>query len=110
MKLYFPYKSDRPEKKFYIITKDNKKVYFGDTRYEHFTITPHYKGHLDWTRQKAYEARHSKVGNWNDPDTRAYWSYRYLWLYPTHIEAYDKIKKDLMKRNYLQYDLLRRRP
>ena len=25
MKKYFPYKSDRPDKKYYIITNDNKK-------------------------------------------------------------------------------------
>ena len=26
---YKPYKSDKPDKKYYIITNDNKKVYFG---------------------------------------------------------------------------------
>jgi hypothetical protein len=26
---YYPYKSDKPNKKYYIITNDNKKVYFG---------------------------------------------------------------------------------
>ena len=36
-KKYFPYVSDRPAKKFYIITNDNKKVYFGQTAYDHFT-------------------------------------------------------------------------
>jgi hypothetical protein len=29
MKYYVPYPSDKPEKKDYIITKDNKRVYFG---------------------------------------------------------------------------------
>jgi len=29
MKIYYPYPSDKPEKKYYIITKDNKRVYFG---------------------------------------------------------------------------------
>ena len=29
MKYYFPYPSDKPEKKYYIITKDNKRVYLG---------------------------------------------------------------------------------
>ena len=36
---YYPYKSDKPNKKYYIITNDNKKVYFGQatTRVvEHF--------------------------------------------------------------------------
>ena len=28
-KKYYPYKSDKPTKKFYIITNDNTKVYFG---------------------------------------------------------------------------------
>ena len=41
-KKYFPYPSDRPAKKFFIITNDNKKVYFGASGYEHFT-----EGHLD---------------------------------------------------------------
>jgi hypothetical protein len=26
---YYPYKSDKPNKKYYIITNDNKKAYFG---------------------------------------------------------------------------------
>ena len=25
---YYPYKSEKPNKKYYIITNDNKKVYF----------------------------------------------------------------------------------
>ncbi len=37
MKYYFPYKSDKPEKKYYIITKENKRVYFGAAGYEHFS-------------------------------------------------------------------------
>ncbi len=37
MKKYYPYKSDKAEKKYYIITKDKKKVYFGATGYEDFT-------------------------------------------------------------------------
>ncbi len=26
---YYPYKSDKPDKKYYIITNNDKKVYFG---------------------------------------------------------------------------------
>ncbi len=26
---HYPYKSDKPNKKYYIITNNNKKVYFG---------------------------------------------------------------------------------
>lgn len=96
MKVYFPYKSDKPEKKFYIITKTGKKIYFGDSKYEHFTM-----GHLDWARRQRYEDRHKKNENWNDQDSASYWAYRYLWLYPTYIEAYDKIKKDLKSKGLL---------
>ncbi len=35
---YYPYKSDKPNKKYYIITNDNKKVYFGAAGYDHFHI------------------------------------------------------------------------
>ena len=38
MKNYFPYKSDKPEKKYYIITKDNKRVYFGAEGYYDYTL------------------------------------------------------------------------
>ena len=97
MKLYYPYKSiDKPHKKYYIVTKSGKKVYFGDSNYEHFT-----SGHMDWERRQRYEDRHKKKENWNDPDTRAFWSYRYLWLYPTYTEAYHNIKKFLESKNYL---------
>ena len=37
MKIYYPYPSDKPEKKYYIITKDNKRVYFGAAGYSDFT-------------------------------------------------------------------------
>ena len=48
-KKYYPFKSDKPIKKFYIITNDNKKVYFGASGYEHFT-----EGHLDERRKLVY--------------------------------------------------------
>jgi hypothetical protein len=34
---YYPYKSDKPGKKYYIITNDNKKVYFGQASAPDFT-------------------------------------------------------------------------
>ena len=33
---YYPYKSDKPNKKYYIITNDNKKIYFRAAGYDHF--------------------------------------------------------------------------
>jgi hypothetical protein len=74
LKKYFPYPSDSPAKKFYIITNDNKKVYFGDTRYEHFT-----EGHLDERRKWVYISRHRRNKNWSDFNIARAWSFPYLW-------------------------------
>ena len=90
MKKYHPYKSDKAGKKFYIITNDNKKIYFGATGYEHYT-----EGHLDERRKWSYISRHRKNENWRDPDTAGFWSFYYLWLEPTYEKAYKKIKKQL---------------
>ena len=90
MKKYKPYPSDKGAKKFYIITNDNKKIYFGATGYEHYT-----EGHLDERRKWAYIWRHRKNENWRDPDTAGFWSFHYLWLEKTYEEAYKKIRKQL---------------
>ena len=55
MKTYWPYKSDKPEKKYYIITKDNKRVYFGAAGYSDFTK------HKDEARKQRYIKRHEKM-------------------------------------------------
>ena len=60
MKKYFPYKSDKPDKKYYIITNDDKKVYFGQASASDFTI------HKDEARKQRYINRHKKNENWND--------------------------------------------
>ena len=51
MKYYFPYPSDKPEKKYYIITKDNKRVYFGAAGMSDFTK------HKDEVRKQRYIKR-----------------------------------------------------
>ena len=51
---YYPYKSDKPGKKYYIITNDNKKVYFGAAGMSDFTI------HKDEARKQRYIDRHKK--------------------------------------------------
>lgn len=88
VKYYYPYPSDKPNKKFYIINNDNKRVYFGASNYEHYT-----EGHLNINRRNNYLKRHSKNEDWNNPNTAAFWSARFLWLYPTYKEAYNDIKK-----------------
>ena len=91
MKKYYPYKSDKDGKKFYIITNDNKKVYFGAAGYEDFTT------HKDEARKQRYINRHKKNEDWNDINSAAFWSRFYLWEKPTKKEAYENIKKILKK-------------
>ncbi len=53
-----PYRSDKPNKKYYIITNDNKKIYFDASGYSDFTI------HKDEARKQRYIKRHNNE-NWN---------------------------------------------
>jgi len=87
MRKYFPYKSDRPDKKYYIITNDNKKVYFGQASASDFTI------HKDEERKQRYINRHKKNENLNDKDSAGAWSRWLLWNKPTINESYEYIKK-----------------
>lgn len=91
IKKYYPYKSDKPDKKFYIITNDNKKVYFGSAGMSDFTI------HKDEVRKLKYVVRHQKRENWNDFNTAGAWSRFLLWEEPNIKDAYKKIKVKLLK-------------
>ena len=92
IKKYYPYKSDKPNKKFYIITNDNKKVYFGAAGMSDFTI------HKDPVRKLKYVVRHQKRENWTKTgiDTPGFWSHWYLWNKPTLQASYDDIKKKFL--------------
>ena len=94
--IYKPIQSDKPDKKFYIITSKGKRVYFGASNYQHFT-----EGHMDEKRKQRYLNRHKKKEDWSNPDTSGYWSAKFLWYYPTYKEAYTQIKKELIKSGYL---------
>ena len=89
MKIYYPYKSDKKDKKYYIITITGNRVYFGDSRYEHFT-----EGHLNEIRREAYRKRHEKNEDWtvSGINTPGFWSWHYLWSQPTKKKAYENIK------------------
>lgn len=92
MTQYYPYKSDRPDKKYYIITSTERKVYFGQAGASDYTI------HKDDDRKKLYEQRHKKREDWTKSgiDTAGFWSYHYLWKYPTKTEAYKHIKNKFL--------------
>ena len=86
---YFPYKSDKPDKKYYIITSNNKKVYFGQASASDFTI------HKDEARKQRYINRHKKNETWtiSGRDTSGFWSRWLLWNKPSIKESYSDIKK-----------------
>lgn len=59
---YNIYKSDKLKKKYYALV-NNKKVYFGDTSYQHYKDklgVYSYLNHLDPKRRKLYKSRHEK--------------------------------------------------
>ena len=89
IKTYYPYKSDKPNKKFFIITSDNKKVYFGQATASDFSI------HKNEERKLRYIKRHYKNENWTKSgiNTAGFWSRWYLWNMPTLDASYKDIKK-----------------
>jgi len=90
MQKYKPYKSDKLDKKYYIITDTGKRVYFGASGYEHYS-----DGHKDPERKEAYIKRHRKNEDWTKSgiDTPGFWSRWLLWNLPTIKASYDDIKK-----------------
>lgn len=89
MIFYYPYKSDKPDKKYFIITSDNKKVYFGQAGASDMTQ------HKDTQRKFRYIKRHFGKENWEKSgiNTAGFWSRWLLWNKPTIKESYEDIKK-----------------
>ena len=89
MMKYYPYKSDKSTKKYYIITNQNKKVYFGAAGYSDFPT------HKDDKRKKLYINRHKNNENWSKSgiDTAGFWSRWLLWNLSTIKASYEDIKR-----------------
>lgn len=104
-KIYYPYPATDTTHKYFIITNTGKKLKFGAYGYNDYTT--YYKTYdkeIADQHKLRYIKRHSNSNeNWNDPNTKGYWSRWLLWEYPTKEEAYEKkIKKDLIKLGYLK--------
>jgi hypothetical protein len=82
-------KSNRKNKKWMIINPNIKKIHFGDSRFEDFTI------HKDVKRRKAYLNRHASRENWGASgiNTAGFWSRWLLWNKPTLKESIKDLKK-----------------
>ncbi len=89
MMKYYPYKSDKPNKKYYIITNNDKKVYFGQAGASDFTH------HKDEARKQRYINRHKTNENWSKSgiDTAGFWSRWLLWNLPTKKDSHMDIKR-----------------
>lgn len=80
--------SDKAGKKLYALV-EGKKVYFGDTNYDHYKdktgLLPKSSNHLDEKRRTSYLARASKIkdknGNLTAKDEKSpnYHALRILW-------------------------------
>ena len=86
---YYPYPANDGKHKYYIITKSEKKIYFGAAGYSDFTK------HKDEARKQRYINRHKKNENWTKSgiDTPGFWALNLLWNKPTIKESYEDIKK-----------------
>ena len=56
MKYYYPYPANNGKHKYFIITKSDKKIYFGAVGYSDFTK------HKDEERKQLYINRHKNMG------------------------------------------------
>ena len=88
-KQYYPYPSNKPNKKYYIITATGKKVYFGAKGYEDFTT------HKDEERKQRYITRHQAREDWGKSgiDKAGFWSRWLLWNKMSISASYEDIKK-----------------
>ena len=77
--------SNNQNKKFTAII-NNKKIHFGDSRYQDFTK------HKDPERKKAYLARH-KNDKINNPNYAGFYSTNLLWNKPTLKESIQATNK-----------------
>lgn len=89
IKFYYPYVSDKPNKKFFIITNDNKKVYFGQAGASDYTINKNDQQKLRYIKRHQDREDWSKYGI----NTAGFWSRYLLWNKPTLQASYDDIKR-----------------
>ena len=92
MNKYYPYKSDKPDKKYFIITSNNKRIYFGQANASDMTI------HKNEDRKQRYINKHKANENWTKSgiDTAGFWSRWLLWNKPTINESYQYIKNKFL--------------
>lgn len=76
-------KSTRKDKKYMVITPENKKVHFGSSEHEDYTM------HKDDKRKQRYLVRHKKREDWTGDgmDKAGFWARWLLWNEDTIEES-----------------------
>lgn len=82
MNTYILSKSVRKDKKYMVVTPDNKKIHFGAKGYNDFTT--HSENNRE-IRKKSYIARHKYKENWNKSgiNNAGFWARYISWNKPT---------------------------
>ena len=85
---YYPYKSDKPDKKYYIITNNEKKYIL--VKLEHLILL-----YIRMKQGNKDINRHKNNENWTKSgiNTAGWWSRWILWHKPTMKESYTDIKR-----------------
>lgn len=73
--------------KYIIITPQGKKIKFGAHGYSDYTI------HKDKERMMRYIKRHNTNENWNDKNSKGFWSRWILWNKPTITDSIKSTEK-----------------
>jgi hypothetical protein len=89
---YYPYPANDGKHKYYIITKNEKRVYFGQASASDYTI------HKDPERKQRYIKRHKKneIFSKSGIDSAGFWSRWLLWNKTTIKASYEDIKKSFL--------------
>lgn len=84
--------SNRKDKKYAIITPDNKKIHFGAIKQNNEPYSD-YTQHKDEERKQRYLNRHKNNENWNDLNTAGCYAKWLLWNQPTLHESIKNMEK-----------------
>jgi hypothetical protein len=90
MDTYLLTKSNKPTKKWMVITPDGRKtIHFGDNKYQDYTQSK------NKDKRDLYELRHQKREDWtkNGINTPGFWAYWALWKKPDFNDALRNIEK-----------------
>ena len=96
-------KSTRSDKKYMVTTPSGKKIHFGASGYEDYTI------HKDNFRKDRYISRHQSNEDWtlNGIDTAGFWSRWILWNLPTIEESITNVERQFgikITYNYISFE------